>query len=82
MLSRNWNAGKSDDIGSEMIKQRTMYDTSVLLGRESIDYPCDTPVSRGLIWTIEEGGICDLSRVQISAHSGTHIDTIHNLRAA
>jgi arylformamidase len=52
----------------------SVYDISVLLGEESIDYPQDTPYSRGLIWTIEDGGICELSKLVMSAHSGTHVD--------
>lgn len=51
-----------------------VYDISVLLGAESIDYPGDTPYSRELIWTINESGICDLSKLVMSTHSGTHID--------
>jgi len=51
-----------------------VYDISVLLGEESIDYPQDTPYSRELIWTIQDSGICDLSKLVMSAHSGTHID--------
>lgn len=50
-------------------------DISVLLGEESIDYPGDTPYSRNLLLAIEEGGFCNLSRLEMSAHSGTHIDT-------
>jgi len=34
-----------------------VYDISVLLGEESIDYPQDTPYSRELIWTIQDSGI-------------------------
>lgn len=57
-----------------MIKYETIYDISVLLGGESIDYPGDTPYSRDLISTIKDSGICDLSKLVMSAHSGTHID--------
>ncbi len=58
-----------------MIEYSNLYDISVMLGEESIDYPGDTPYSRNLIWTIADSGICDLSRLELSAHSGTHIDT-------
>jgi len=51
-----------------------IYDISVTLGEESIVYPGDTPFSRDSIWTIKESGICDLSKLTMSAHSGTHID--------
>lgn len=58
-----------------MITYKKIYDISVILGEESIDYPGDTPYSRQRIMTIEESGICDLSELKMSAHSGTHIDT-------
>jgi arylformamidase len=51
------------------------YDISVVLGEESIDYPGDTPYSRELIWTIKDTGICDLSKLTLSAHAGTHVDS-------
>ena len=51
-----------------------IYDISVRLGDESINYPGDTPYSRELIQNIKDGGICDLSKLVMSAHSGTHID--------
>lgn len=57
------------------MRYKSIYDISVRLGDESIDYPGDTPYSRELIWTIKESGICDLSKLVMSAHSGTHIDT-------
>jgi len=56
------------------MKYKKIYDISVILGTESIAYPGDTPYSRDLIWTIDEGGICELSKLQMSSHSGTHID--------
>lgn len=58
-----------------MIRYKTIYDISVLLGEESIDYPGDTPFSRELIETINGSGIFELSKLEMSAHSGTHIDT-------
>lgn len=56
------------------MKYETVYDINVTLGAQSIDYPGDTPYSRELIGTIKDGGICDLSKLVTSAHSGTHID--------
>ena len=53
---------------------RNVYDISVLLGVESIDYPGDTPYSRELVESIKGGGAYDLSKLVMSAHSGTHID--------
>lgn len=51
-----------------------VYDISVVLGRESIDYPGDPPCSRELICTLEGGADYDLSKLTMSAHSGTHLD--------
>jgi len=53
---------------------RRAYDISVALGEESIDYPGDTPYSRELIRTLKDGDNCNLSRLTMSPHSGTHID--------
>lgn len=58
----------------EMSMFKKMYDISVVLGRESIDYPGDTPFSREHVSTIAAGGDSDLSKLVMSAHSGTHID--------
>ncbi len=53
----------------------SIYDITVTLGEESIDYPGDTPYSRESISTVNDtGGGCALSRLTMSAHSGTHID--------
>jgi arylformamidase len=52
-----------------------IYDISVRLGDESINYPGDTPYSRELTGTIKGNGIYELSKLVMSAHSGTHIDT-------
>ena len=57
-----------------MIQYKAIYDISVTLGEEAIDYPDDTPYSRKLIWKIEEGSVCDLSGLELSTHAGTHID--------
>ncbi|MFW5811249.1 MAG: cyclase family protein [Thermodesulfobacteriota bacterium] len=57
------------------MNQPNTFDISVRLGEESVDYPGDTPFSRNLIATLADGGFCDLSRLEMSAHSGTHIDS-------
>jgi arylformamidase len=54
---------------------RKIYDISVLLGEESIDFPGDAPFSREFALTIEESGICNVSNLKMSAHAGTHVDT-------
>ena len=61
-------------FGYLTVKFKKVYDISVTLGTESIDYLGDTPYSRDLIWTIKDHGNYDLSRLIMSAHSGTHID--------
>jgi len=52
---------------------KIVYDISVLLGTESINYPGDTPYSRDLMLPIEDSGI-SVSKLVMSAHSGTHLD--------
>lgn len=59
----------------KIIMYHKIYDISVSLGKEAIDYPGDTIFSRELIWTIRDSGICDLSKLEMSAHTGTHLDT-------
>jgi len=52
-----------------------VYDISVFLGAEDIDYPGAPQYSRELVAEIEGGAFCDLSKLVMSTHSGTHIDT-------
>ncbi len=51
-----------------------IFDISVRVGTESITYPGDTSYSRELIWSIKDSGICNLSKLEMSAHCGTHLD--------
>ena len=53
---------------------RNAYDITTLLGSECIDYPGDTPYTRTMLCTIAEGAVYDLARLEMSAHSGTHLD--------
>ena len=53
---------------------KTFYDISVKLGLESIDHPGATPYSRKLIWGIKEGSVCNLSELNMTTHTGTHVD--------
>ena len=57
-----------------MFRYQNMYDISVTLGEESIDYPGDTPYRREMLGRIKDGEAYDLSSLELSAHSGTHID--------
>jgi len=53
----------------------SIYDISVLLGRESIDFPGDEPFSHTWTERLGDGGVCDLSRLTLSAHAGAHLDS-------
>lgn len=57
-----------------MTGHRTFYDISVDLMEESIPFPGDPPFSMEMLLTLEESGICNVSKLEMSAHSGTHID--------
>ena len=51
-----------------------IYDISVLLGSESIDFPGDPPFVREQVGKIGETGACHLTLLRMSAHAGTHLD--------
>ena len=51
-----------------------IYDISALLGAGSIDYPGDRPYERRALRVAEKGIVHDLSLLDMTAHSGTHID--------
>ncbi len=55
------------------ILEKKINDISVELGTESLDYPGDTPYSRHLIMNAGDS-FCNLSRLEMSCHSGTHLD--------
>jgi len=57
-----------------MNKYEAIYDISVWLGTESIDYPGTPPFSRELIELPKDSAINKLSKFVMSAHSGTHLD--------
>jgi arylformamidase len=57
-----------------MMPHGKIYDITVTLGGGSIDYPGDPPFRREQVSAIRNGGAYDLSRLQMSAHAGTHID--------
>lgn len=58
-----------------MEKYEAVYDISVMLGTEAIDFPDTPPYSRELVMKIVDGDIANLSKLEMCAHSGTHIDT-------
>jgi arylformamidase len=51
-----------------------IYDISVLIGGESIDFPGDPPYRRDMPKTIAAGDVCNVSRITMSAHCGSHVD--------
>ena len=53
-----------------------IYDISILLGGEQIDLPIPgvPPFSRERILTFEGGGGCELSKLVLTPHAGTHVD--------
>lgn len=61
-------------MNSTPFTHKAVYDISVLLGVEAPVFPGDTPYSRELTLTIEESGICDVSKLTMSSHAGTHLD--------
>lgn len=63
------------DDSCAMLKFSKIYDISVRLGDESIVYPGDPAFVREVVCSIAESGICEVSKLTMSAHSGTHIDT-------
>ncbi len=65
-----------------MLKFSKIYDISVCLGEESIVYPGDPAFAREVVCSIAESGICEVSKLTMSAHSGTHIDTPAHFEAA
>jgi arylformamidase len=54
---------------------KPLYDISVLTGPESINYPGDTEFRREEVSSIRRGSPFNLSKLVMSAHTGTHIDT-------
>ena len=58
-----------------MIAYTEVFDITVLVGVESVDYPGDPPYRRRTIGSLADGGVADVSFLEISAHHGTHIDT-------
>jgi arylformamidase len=52
----------------------TIYDISLLLGEQSVDYPGDPPYRREVLSSLTGGAAYELSRLSLSAHSGTHLD--------
>ena len=58
-----------------MTAYKEVYDISVFLGEEAIDWPGHPPYSRELISKIVDGKRNDLSLLTLTTHVGTHVDT-------
>ncbi|UCF37918.1 MAG: cyclase family protein [Acidobacteriota bacterium] len=51
-----------------------IYDVTALLHEGTANWPGDTPFSRDVSERISEGSCMNLSRVEMSLHTGTHMD--------
>ena len=51
-----------------------LHDITVTIASESITYPGDTRFRRSLVCELDAGAPFELSRLETSAHIGTHID--------
>jgi len=58
-----------------MNRYGAIYDISVSLGADSIDYPDTIPFSRELVEPARDSAVLELSKLVMSAHSGTHLDS-------
>jgi arylformamidase len=58
-----------------MIHYEKAYDISILLGVESTNWPGDPPYRRWLRMALADGGIADVSMLEMTAHTGTHVDS-------
>ena len=54
---------------------KEIYDISVFLGSESADWPGNPAYSREIVSKIADGECCDLSKLIMTTHVGTHVDT-------
>ena len=56
------------------MKNKNIYDISVLLGHQSADYPGDPPFKQELVSDIDKGDGADVTALSMCVHAGTHID--------
>ena len=57
-----------------MVDQRIVFDISVRLGDECVNYPGDPAFSREVMEDLSKGASSEMSKLALSSHSGTHID--------
>lgn len=60
---------------SDWNSPKVVYDISVSLGSESIDFPGDIPYHWEWFQSCQSSGPCNTSKIEFSTHAGTHIDT-------
>ena len=63
---------KMKRIGDLAMKK--MIDISQPLDHRTVVWPGDTPFSYSLTWTTQESGSVNVGQIQMSTHTGTHID--------
>ena len=56
------------------MKYQKLYDISVVLGSQTTVYPGDSPFVLKRTMSLDAGEVADVSEINLSAHSGTHID--------
>ncbi|MEA2063219.1 MAG: cyclase family protein [Gemmatimonadota bacterium] len=54
--------------------KKDLFDISITLGQESTTYPGDPAYKRETVCSLETGGVAQVSKLTLCAHSGTHID--------
>lgn len=57
-----------------MNKRPVIYDISRTLGPETVIYPGDPAYRRTVVSALEKGDECSLSKFEMGAHTGTHVD--------
>jgi arylformamidase len=64
-----------------VMEKRRFYDISMTIENDMISWPSDGPVSVERVRSMDDGGRLNQSRLDLSAHTGTHIDApIHFLK--
>jgi arylformamidase len=58
-----------------------LYDVTVLLSADVPTYPGDPPFRSEFVHSISAGDPCNLTRLSMGAHSGTHVDAPYHFLA-
>ncbi len=61
------------------MNNRKKYDISIILGKEDVAFPGDTRFRKEFVTSHEHGDMWNVSKLEMSAHSGTHIDVPYHL---